>query len=63
MFYFERWDVLTRFAMLGVTDIRGSTVRTLATRAYSYLDLARAVPFSITAEDLYQAMIRVDEEA
>ncbi len=49
--------------MLGVTDIRGSTGRTLAARAYSYLDLVRAVPFDITAEDLYQAMIRVEEEA
>ena len=49
--------------MLGVTDICGFTGRTLATRAYSYLDLARAVPFDITTEDLYQAMIRVEEEA
>ena len=60
---FERWDAPTRFALLGVTDIRGSTGRTLAARAYSYLDLARAVPFDITTEDLYQAMIRVEEEA
>ncbi len=51
----------TRFAMLGVTDIRGSTGRVLAARAYSYL--ARVVPFDITTEDLYQAMIRVEEEA
>jgi len=60
---FERWEAPTRFAMLGVTDIRGSTGRTLATRAYSYLDLVRAVPFDITTEDLYQTMIRVEEEA
>jgi glycerol dehydrogenase len=60
---FGRWDAPTRFARLGVTDIRGSTGRTLAARAYSYLDLVRAVPFGITAEDLYQAMIRVEEEA
>ncbi len=53
----------TRFAMLGVTDICASMGRTLAARAYSYLELARAIPFDITAEDLYQAMIRVEEEA
>jgi hypothetical protein len=60
---FEHWDVPTRFAMLSVTDICGFTGRTIAARAYSYLDLAQAVSFDITTEDLYQAMIRVEEEA
>jgi hypothetical protein len=58
--YFRSLGAPTRFDDLGFEGLTGENGQTLASATYDLLDLDAAVPFRLSASDLYQGLLTVD---
>ena len=59
--YFRSWGAPTQFADLGFEGLEGERGQTLASATYDLLDLDAAVPFPVTAEEIHQGLLAVEE--
>jgi len=57
---FAEWKLPLTFRAIKLPEVTGEIGYTLARRAYMYLDREHAVPFSVTEEDLFQAIAAVE---
>jgi len=57
---FAEWRLPLTFRAIKLSEVTGKIGWTLARRAYMYLDQKHAVPFSVTEENLFQAIAAVE---
>ena len=61
--HFTSWGVPSRFREIGIPKIGGNIGRELGERTYEYLDLRRAIPFSVDAARIHHTMVEIDNRA
>jgi len=60
---FAAWGLPVSFVQVGIEDLAGAGGQALAEKTYEYLDLERAIPFTVNADAIHDAMMRVDRAA
>lgn len=61
-YQFDAWELPLTFEAINLPEVTGAVGRALARRAYTYLDQEHAIPFSVTEEDLFQAIAALESD-
>jgi len=58
--HFADWGLPVTFTQVGTAHVAGEIGRSLADRTLAYLDLERAIPFSVSSDEIHEAMMHVE---